>query len=137
MTTVKERMTPDPVICQGSFTLTDAAKRMREEDIGDVLVDLDDGYGIVTDRDIVTRAVADGLAPDQATLEQVATRDIESVEPSDDLDEVVNRMRERHIRRVPVLEDGRPVGILAIGDLAVIRDPDSALADISAAHGDR
>lgn len=133
MTTVKERMTTDPVICASTDTLADSAQLMRDHDIGDVLVKLDGSFGIVTDRDIVVRAIAEGIAPDSGTLGEIATTDLETVRPSDDLDEVVKDMRSRDVRRVPVLEDDQPVGILSIGDLAVMRDPDSALADISAA----
>lgn len=133
MATVQDHMTKDPVICQSTDTLTTAAQRMRDEDIGDVLVKMDGSFGIVTDRDIVVRAVAEGIAPEQTTLGQIATRDLEIVAASDELDDVVRRMREKDIRRVPVCEDDQPIGILSIGDLAVIRDEGSALADISAA----
>ncbi|MBW3665248.1 MAG: CBS domain-containing protein [Actinobacteria bacterium] len=128
-------MTTDPVICESTDTLADAAKRMRDEDIGNVLVKMDGSFGIVTDRDIVVRAIAEGIAPESGTLGDVASTDLDTVGPDDDLDEVVRQMREDKIRRVPVMEDGHPVGILAIGDLAVMRDEDSALADISAAPG--
>lgn len=134
MTQVKEKMTTDPVICESTDTLADAAKRMRDQDIGDVLVKIDGSFGIVTDRDIVVRAIAEGISPESGTLGDVATRDLETVAPTDDLDEVVRDMRERDIRRVPVMSDGQPVGILALGDLAVMRDRDSVLADISAAE---
>lgn len=133
MTAVREKMTKDPVVCESTDTLTDAAKKMRDHDIGDVLVKLDGSYGIVTDRDIVVRAVAKGLAPNEVSLGDVATRDLDAVTGDDDLEEVIERMVNDDIRRVPVIEDGTPVGILSLGDLAVMRDPDSVLADISAA----
>lgn len=133
MPTVQEHMTTDPAICESTDTLADAARRMRDEDIGDVLVKIDGSFGIVTDRDIVVRGIARGVAPDQATLGDIASRDLEAVSASDDLDEVVATMRERDIRRVPVCEDGQPVGILSLGDLAVTKDPDSVLSDISEA----
>lgn len=133
MTTVREKMTKDPVILDAGATLSEAAQQMRQHDIGDVLLELDDGYGIVTDRDIVVRALADGRSPDECTLEEIATTDLESVDADDDLEEVIREMVEDDIRRIPVMEGDEIVGILSIGDLAVMRDPDSVLADISAA----
>jgi signal-transduction protein with cAMP-binding, CBS, and nucleotidyltransferase domain len=131
MTKIRDVMTKDPITLAASTPLVDAATRMRDADIGDVLVDSDGTLGIVTDRDITIRAVAEGTI--ERTLGDVASFDLDTVGPDDDLDEVVKDMREDAIRRVPVLEDGAAVGILAIGDLAVMRDEHSALADISAA----
>lgn len=131
MTKIRDVMTKDPITLAASTSLVDAATRMRDADIGDVLVDNDGTLGIVTDRDITIRAVAEGTI--ERTLGDVASFDLDTVGPDDDLDEVVKDMRKDAIRRVPVLEDGTAVGILAIGDLAVIRDERSALADISAA----
>lgn len=135
MTTVRERMTKDPVVLDAESTIADAARRMRDQDIGDVLVEMDSGYGIATDRDITVRAVAAGWDPEERTIADVASTGLEMVTPDDDLEEVVTRMREHDVRRVPVCEttDQRPVGILSMGDLAVMRDEDSVLADISAA----
>lgn len=135
MVSVREVMTPDPARLPGSATVREAAVAMRETDVGDVLV-VDDGNGvrgIVTDRDIVTRVVAVGLNPDEALLADVLSGDLVTVAADDDVEEVVRRMRAAAVRRVPVLDGGQPVGIVSIGDLAIERDPDSALADISAA----
>lgn len=135
MTKIKERMTPDPVVLDAESTIADAARRMRDQDIGDVLVSLEGGYGIVTDRDIAVRSVAAGWDPEERTVGDIATTELDIVSPDDDLGEVVERMREDKIRRVPVCEGDEIVGILSIGDLAVMKDKDSALADISAAPG--
>lgn len=137
-TKVRELMTPDPVTLEASTPIRAAAERMRDDDIGNVLVE-DDGQlrGIVTDRDITTRVVAEGTAPDQITLGQVCTGELHTVSPDDDLDDAVRILREHAVRRIPVTEDGTAVGVLAIGDLAVILDSDSALADISAASSPR
>ncbi|MBW3601720.1 MAG: CBS domain-containing protein [Actinobacteria bacterium] len=137
MTTVRERMTSHPVICESSDTLADAARKMRDDDIGNVLVRIDGSFGIVTDRDIVVRAIAEGIEPESGTLGDIVSRDLEIAQPDDDLDKVVGKMRERKVRRIPVCENDQPVGILSIGDLAVMRDQRSALADISAAEGNR
>ena len=130
---VHEVMTDAPVTVTSQTTLTDAARLMREHDIGDVLV-MDDSQlrGILTDRDIVVRAVADARDSDATTVVEVCSRDIIDVSPNDDADRVLLLMRARSLRRVPVVEEGRVVGILSLGDMAVERDPQSVLADISA-----
>ncbi|HEY7277953.1 MAG TPA: CBS domain-containing protein [Trebonia sp.] len=130
---VSELMTSAPVSLSSGQPLTEAAKAMREQGIGSVLV-VDDGQlkGLVTDRDIVVRAVADGRDPGQTPLADVCSPDLVTVAPNDDADTVVQRMRERRVRRVPVVDGGRPVGMVSIGDMAIERDERSALADISA-----
>jgi CBS domain-containing protein len=134
MQRIADVMTVDPTICPEDATLEEAARLMREEDIGDVLVTSDDRLiGIVTDRDIVVRAIAEGRSAKQTTVSEVASKDVQWVGPEDAVDHALKIMRDQALRRVPVAEDGRPVGIVSIGDLAVERDPDSVLADISAA----
>lgn len=135
MTTVREIMTTDPVTLPASASITDAAREMKKGDFGGVLVDKEGTLGIVTDRDIALRAVAEGKF--DCTLGDIATFDLETVGPDDDVRDVIKEMREDDIRRVPVLEDGTAIGILAIGDLAVMFDGDSVLADISAAPADQ
>lgn len=134
--TVREVMTENLVALPSSAPLVEAAQRMRDADIGDVIV-LDGGAmcGLVTDRDIVVRAVADGKDPASVTLGDICTHDLATVTPDDSVDEAIEVMRSRAVRRVPVVEGGKPVGIVSIGDLAVDRDTDSTLADISAAEG--
>lgn len=133
MTTVREMMTPDPVICAATDTWLDAARIMRDHDIGDVLVQVGDEFGLVTDRDLVVRGIAQDMAPANGTLGAIASMDLKCVRSDDELESVVRVMRERKVRRVPVFEDGWPVGILSIGDLAVETDAESALAEISGA----
>ncbi len=132
--TVGEVMTPDPVTLDTNASILAAAEVMRECDIGDILV-CDDGRicGIVTDRDLVVRALADGHAPDQLTLRDVCSPELTMTLPDTEVDDAVRLMREKALRRLPVVEDGRPIGIVSLGDLAIVRDPMSALADISAA----
>ncbi len=131
---VNEVMTHDPQTVDAGDTLAEAARVMREADVGPVLV-LDGGRlaGIITDRDIVVRAVADGRDPQSTPVREASSASVVTLSPDQDLDEAVRLMREHDVRRLPVVQDGRPVGILAIGDVAVERDSDSALADISAA----
>jgi CBS domain-containing protein len=80
----------------------------------------------------VVRAVADNRDPAITLIGEICSPDPVTVAPGDDADTVVQRMREHAIRRVPVVEDGLPVGILSMGDMALERDERSALADVSA-----
>lgn len=133
---IRDVMTSDPITIESSETLAELARRMREGDTGAIVV-LQDGSvsGIVTDRDIVVRAIADGRDVSSTTVGDVCSADLESVGPDASVDQVVQTMRSRAIRRLPVVEHGHAVGIVSIGDLALERDQNSALADISAAPG--
>jgi CBS domain-containing protein len=128
-------MTSNPRTLDASETIRTAARVMRDEDIGAVIVTEGDRVrGIVTDRDIVVRAVAEGADAAKTTLGDIASSDIETVTPETSVEDAIEIMRMKAIRRLPVVDgDGRPVGIVSIGDLALERDRDSALADISAA----
>jgi CBS domain-containing protein len=129
---IREIMTGSPVTLPKDATVLEAARLMRDNGIGDVIVtDGERAEGIVTDRDIVVRAVAEGRDPESVRLEQVESAQLTSVTPDDPVERAIKVMREQAIRRVPVVENGKPVGVVSIGDLAIERDPDSALADIS------
>jgi len=132
---VEEVMTPDPVTVSASSSVAEAARLMREVDTGAVIVvDADDRVeGILTDRDIAVRAVAEDRDPSRTRVGEIASTDVEALSPRSSIREAVKLMRERSVRRLPVVEEGRPVGIVSIGDLAEDRDPRSALADISKA----
>ena len=136
--TVEEIMTRDPRTVNADDPLIDAARIMRDSDIGDAVV-MDGGQvtGIVTDRDIVVRGVAEGIDAESASVGDVCTMGVETIEPDASVDEALSRMRDKDIRRLPVAKNGRPVGIISLGDLAVEREPDSTLADISAASPDQ
>jgi CBS domain-containing protein len=136
-TTIREVMTPDPAVLEADASIIDAAKLMRDGDHGDVLVARDGALcGIVTDRDIVVRGIA-GAGADTALaslrLGDVCTTDLRVLTPDDSIDDAVAMMREQAVRRLPVVDSGRPVGIVSIGDLAIEEDERSALAAISAA----
>jgi protein phosphatase len=136
--TVREVMTAKPLALQEGTTLVEAARAMRNHDVGDVvLLDDDQVTGIVTDRDMTIRAVAEGMDPNTTVLAQIASKELATVSPDATVDEAVDIMRSRAVRRLPVVEDGRVIGILSLGDLAVERAPDSPLADISAADPNR
>jgi CBS domain-containing protein len=135
--TVEEIMTRDPRTVNADDQILDAARMMRDHDIGDVIVvDGGDVAGIVTDRDIVVRGVAEERDPGSTPVREVCTTGVEAIEPDASVDDALRKMRERDIRRLPVVQGGRAVGILSLGDLAVEREPDSTLADISAAAPD-
>jgi CBS domain-containing protein len=133
--TVRDLMTSDPASVAPDATISEAARLMRDRDTGAILVcEGSRVRGIVTDRDIAVRAVAEGSDPGSTPVSQIASTDVAAVSPDSDVDDAIRMMREQAIRRLPVVQDGRPVGILSIGDLAIERDPQSALADISAAR---
>lgn len=135
---VGELMTRDPATVGPTAMVRDAARMMRDRDIGAVLV-ADKGrlVGLLTDRDIVVRAVAD--KPDAMNIKvmDIVSKELETVSPDDSVDKAVKLMRSKALRRVPVVDGGKPVGVVAIGDLAVELDSKSALADISSADPNR
>jgi CBS domain-containing protein len=132
--TIREVMTKDPVCMPADTSICDAARMMRDRDIGDVIMlEGNDIAGIVTDRDIVVRVLAEGRDPNTCTIGECASRDVTTVSPDDSFDDAVKLMRDRNIRRLPVVENNKPAGIVSLGDLAMERDSKSVLADISAA----
>ena len=131
---IKDVMTPDPVCVDPHSSAADAAKRMRDVDSGAILV-AEDGHlkGLLTDRDIVVRAIAEGRDPARVEVHEICTSQVQALRPDDDVDVAIQLMRDQHVRRVPVVDGDKPVGIVSIGDLALLRDEHSALADISGA----
>jgi CBS domain-containing protein len=132
---VREVMTPNPLTISGASAVTEAARVMRDHDIGDVLV-LDGSRlaGILTDRDVVVRGVAEERDPTMTRAGDICSRVITTVHPKTGVGEAVRLMREHAIRRLPVVdEDGSVVGIVSLGDLAIDIDRPSVLAQISAA----
>jgi CBS domain-containing protein len=132
---IRDVMTADPTTLPEDASVADAARKMRDEDIGDVLVVREEKLtAMVTDRDIAVRVVAEDRLPAETLLAEIASADLATVSPDDSVADAVRILREKALRRVPVVEGGRPVGVISIGDLAVERDTDSALADISASE---
>jgi len=118
-TSIKEVMTRDVRACEPNATVADAAKVMAQEDVGPVPI-VEDGrlVGIVTDRDIVVRVVAEGRDPNATTVREIASTELVTVSPDDALDDALNRLAERQVRRLPVVEGDRLVGIVAQADIA-------------------
>ena len=131
--TIRDVMTENPSSVEASATVQEAAQLMDKEDIGNVLV-VENGevQGIVTDRDIVVRVIAQGNGPD-ASVREACTTDVQTLSPDDSIEDAIKKMEEGDVRRLPVVDDGKPVGIVSLGDLAKAKDQDSALADISSA----
>lgn len=132
---IREMMTRELVKLEAGEPVVEAARRMREEDVGDVLV-VNGGrlVGILTDRDIVCRCIAADADPRTTPIEEVCSRELITVSPEDDSDAVVRLMEDKAIRRIPVVADGSPLGILSIGDLAPMT---SVLGRISTAPANR
>jgi CBS domain-containing protein len=132
---VSDIMTSAPVTVEPQTSVTTVARLMRDQDLGAVIVtDGDELRGLVTDRDLVVRSLAEGGDPEQTTVAEACSDDLVTLTPEDEVDRAIELMREHAVRRIPVVEGGRPVGIVALGDLAMERDPESALGDISAAR---
>lgn len=131
---VREIMTSTPVTVGALTAVSEVAHRMRDEDIGAVLVTEGDQLrGLVTDRDLVVRVLAEGRDPGETTVQDACSPDLVTVAPDDDVDRAIQLMSEHSLRRLPVVEGTAAVGIVSLGDLAIERDPTSALGDISAA----
>jgi CBS domain-containing protein len=131
---IQSVMTTNPVALPDTATAMEAAKMMRERNIGDVIVTHNgDVCGILTDRDIVVRAIAEGRNPSQIKLGELCSREMVTVAPDDSVETAIEIMRDKAVRRLPVIEGGKPVGIVSLGDLAIERDRTSVLGQISAA----
>jgi CBS domain-containing protein len=132
---VREIMTPEPRTLPMTATVGQAAEAMRMINAGTVLVadDANRVVGIITDRDIAIRVVAEGMDPFSTAIGDVSTPSPATVTPGTSVRDAVKLMRERDIRRLPVVEGELAVGVVSLGDLAILQDPSSVLADISAA----
>lgn len=137
--TVRDVMTEKPRTLQETATAMDAARAMREKNVGSIIVTDENGIlkGIVTDRDIAVRVVAEARDPGSTPLSEIASEELSFVSPESKVGEAVELMRRDAIRRLPVVQGGRAVGIVSLGDLAVELDKESALADISEAPPNR
>jgi CBS domain-containing protein len=132
---VRELMAEPVVTVTADATLTDAARMMRDADIGDVIVvKKTKPVGVLTDRDIVVRSVAENRTPGTVTAGEICTTDVVSVAPDAEISQAIALMRRAAVRRLPVTEMGELVGVLSLGELAIERDETSVLADISSAE---
>ena len=134
---ISEVMAPHPVTIEHDHPILEAARLMRDHDIGDVVVTENGAViGILTDRDIVVRGLAAREGALDITVGEICSADVVSLSPEDDVDEAIQLMGERHLRRLPITVDRKIVGIVTLGDLAMQREPGSVLSEISAAPPD-
>jgi CBS domain-containing protein len=135
---IRDVMTTAPVVLPATSSVLEAAQAMRAADIGDIIV-VENGRvcGIVTDRDITVRGVAEGHNLSSLPLGDICSRHLTTLSPTDSVDDAVLLMREKALRRLPVIEGDQPVGIVSLGDLAVTQDLHSTLGHISAAPANR
>ncbi|CDF57575.1 CBS domain-containing protein [Thermobrachium celere] len=137
---VKDIMTRDVITVSPNTPVKEVADLMRKYNIGSVPVcEGNRVVGIVTDRDIVIREVAYGKNPNEVLARDVMTASITTINSEKDIHDAARIMAEKQIRRLPVVEDGRLVGMLALGDIAVTNrlhdDAGEALSDISKPSG--
>ena len=122
---VRDTMTEDPRSIGPSTSVVEAARLMRDEHIGSLpITDGDTLVGMITDRDITTRVVAEAADLGTTSVGDVQSQDLVSVEPDKDLEEALRLMARHQIRRLPVVEDGRLVGIVAQADIALTLSED-------------
>jgi len=134
---VRDVMTPGPIGVDYYQTIGETARTMRDWGVGAVLVVHDQMlYGLVTDRDLVVRAVAEASGPD-GPVGPVSSANVIGVDVDAEVYEAGRLMRENHVRRLPVIEDGQVTGVVTLGDVAMEHDHASALAAISLAVTDR
>jgi CBS domain-containing protein len=117
---VKEVMSSEPCAIDAEKPVSYAAKMMRDENVGMApVVEGDRLVGALTDRDIVTRVVAAGKDPGSVTAREAASTQLVTAEPEQDLDEALKMMASKQVRRLPVVENGRLVGVPAQADVAL------------------
>ena len=130
---VRDVMTPGPIGVGYYQSIGEAARTMRDWGVGAVLVVNDQSLcGLVTDRDLVVRAVAEARGPDEP-VGPLSSGDLVGVDVDADAAEAARLMRENAVRRLPVIQDGQVAGMVSLGDLVIQDDPRSALAALSQA----
>ncbi len=115
---VSERMTKNPITVNSSATAKDVAEKMKEDNVGTVLV-IDKGRlkGIVIDRQIITKVVAEGKDPAKVKVSEFMTENPVTAGPDMDIEEASRIIGEKGFRRIPVVENGKPVGIISVADI--------------------
>ena len=134
MALVRDVMTSDPYLVSKSTPLSDVAVVMLEADIGEVLVaDGDQLCGLVTDRDIVIRAIAAGRDPQATEVDAICSHSLVTVAPDDSVEDALETMSSNAVRRLPVVKNGRAIGVVSLGDVSGSSESGDALEDISVA----
>jgi CBS domain-containing protein len=136
---IQDMMTPNPFLVSTETPVAEAARMMRQADVGSLIV-LEEGAvcGMVTDRDITIRVVAEERDIRSTPIGEICSREPLTLSVSDSIEQAIELMRSNSIRRLPVLDEKeRPAGIVSLGDLAIERGAASPLGDISAAPPNR
>lgn len=127
---VKDIMTTNVACVNPSTTIVEAAQLMKEHNVGSIPVcDKNSVVGIITDRDIVVRNIAKGKNSQETSVKDTMTPGVTTVTPEMDVNEVAKMMAHSQIRRVPVVEDNKLVGIVALGDIAIEAKYNTEVAD--------
>jgi CBS domain-containing protein len=133
-TKIRDIMSPAPVSMAATEPVSAAAKAMKEYGIGTVLIVADRRLsGLVTDRDIAVRVLAENRDPVATRVGDICSTDLAVLSPDDDVEQATRLVRERAVRRIPVVQDGIPVGVVSIGDLALEKDQESVLSQVTVA----
>ena len=133
---VRDVMSTDLDMVSPSSKVADAARNMRDSNVGSMpVVDQQKLVGIITDRDITIRVAADGAAPHDVMVKEVMSSDLVTIGPEQTLAEAAKIMSQNQVRRLPVVENGKLIGMLALGDVslepATRQEAAEALSDIS------
>ncbi len=130
---IQDVMTRNPITLDSSSTVAQAAQKMKDGKVGNVIiVEEDNLLGILTDRDIVVRCVAEGKNPDSTDVGDVCSKNVATLSPGDSIEYALELMKKHSVRRLPVVQQGKPVGIVSLGDASIETEPGSPLSDISA-----
>ena len=134
---VSDKMTRNVSYVHTTATLTEAAQLMQKHNIGSVPVcdSSDTVVGMLTDRDIVVRNIAWGRDPNTTAVTDIMTTGVTAISPEMDIEDVARLMSDKQVRRIPVVDKGKLVGILSLGDIATDyrynMEASGALSDIS------
>jgi CBS domain-containing protein len=138
MMKITELMQTDVARVDPHASLREAARLMRDKDVGDVVVaEGTQLRGIITDRDLAIRGIAESLDPETAEVGDLASAEVKTLTPSHSVDDAIALMRDASVRRIPVIDDGSVVGVISLGDIARERERESVPGEISGAPANR
>jgi CBS domain-containing protein len=131
MTTAREIMTPDASYCPEDATVADAARKMADEGVGALPICDMDGHlsGVVTDRDLAVKVVAQGLGPDTALTDVIDRTEVVTIGADDSVEEAIRTMKDHAVRRLPVIDGRSLVGMVSQADIARAM-PDAKIGDL-------
>jgi len=126
---IRDIMVGDVQVAEADDTLDEVAIMMRDQDVGAIpVVDEEELIGIITDRDIVVRCIAEGKDPSEVAADEAISSDLQTIDPEADVEEARRMMSDYQVRRLPVVDHGRLVGMVSLGDLAVKTDKQQDVA---------